>query len=224
MLRSMLSLGAVVSAASSLLMLAPSVPADATPCPGVQVIFARGTSQSDGLGTVGDEFYRDLSSVTGKSVTARGVVYPASMDFFNSVKDGIRDTIAVVNATVSSCPGTSIVLGGYSQGAAVVQYATLPDVPAPMDPAEFPTPLTDAAVSHIKAIVLFGAPRNPLISNLSIAPIPYVADRLRGRDVDMCAEHDPVCTGEISLNREAHEAYITNGMVSAAANRVAGMV
>lgn len=94
-------------------------------CPDVEVVFARGTAEPVGVGRVGQAFVEDLrSSLSGQSVGVYAVNYPASYDFLQSAPQGADEASAHIQATVASCPDTSIVLGGYSQGAAVVDLIT----------------------------------------------------------------------------------------------------
>jgi hypothetical protein len=62
------------------------------------------------------------SLVSGKSVVD-GVEYPASYDFLHAI-DGVNDAAAFIQNMAESCPQTKMVLGGYSQGAAVVDILT----------------------------------------------------------------------------------------------------
>ena len=57
--------------------------------------------------------------VNGKSVAVYGVEYPASDDFLRAI-DGVNDATVVIQNMAAACPQTKMVLGGYSQGAAVV--------------------------------------------------------------------------------------------------------
>ena len=94
--------------------------ATTAPCPDIEVIFARGTHEPAGVGTVGQAFVDALRpQVGGRTVSAYGVTYPASYDFL-AAGDGAFDASARAASMASSCPDTRLVLGGYSQGAAVV--------------------------------------------------------------------------------------------------------
>ena len=89
-------------------------------CPDVHVVFARGTGEPPGIGRVGQAFVDTLRGQIGnRTLTTYGVNYPASYDFAMAF-DGANDASAYIVNYVQSCPTTRIVLGGYSQGAAVV--------------------------------------------------------------------------------------------------------
>ncbi|MGH3961016.1 cutinase family protein, partial [Mycobacterium sp.] len=115
----------------------------AQPCPDVEVVFARGTAEPPGVGGIGQDFVNALSSQVGsKSVGVYPVDYAASSDFGDRVDfartfvDGIRDAGAHIESTAANCPNTRIVLGGYSQGAALAGYVTSAAVPKEV-PAEY---------------------------------------------------------------------------------------
>src|SRR5260370_32224002 len=94
--------------------------ATADPCRDIKVIFARGTNDAPGLGNPGQAFADALSTmVGGRSLTTYAVNYPASYDFLLAA-DGAADATNYISALTQQCPSTRIVLGGYSQGAAVV--------------------------------------------------------------------------------------------------------
>lgn len=52
-------------------------------------------------------------------ITSYGVNYKASKLQLHG-GDGAKDAISHIKSTLSSCPDTKIVLGGYSQGASVI--------------------------------------------------------------------------------------------------------
>ena len=67
--------------AASVLLGAPA-PAHADPCPDVEVVFARGSGEPPGLGSVGGPFVDALRSQIGsKTLGVYPVNYPASTDF-----------------------------------------------------------------------------------------------------------------------------------------------
>jgi cutinase len=108
--------GAAMSAAPHI----PSAAAD--PCPDIEVMFARGTNDPPGPGGVGQAFIDSLrSKVGGRSVGQYAVNYAANMNFLR-VADGVADANGHVMYMVGNCPATRLVLGGYSQGAAVVDF------------------------------------------------------------------------------------------------------
>src|SRR6201982_1938696 len=107
----------------------PSASAAEDSCPAVQVVFARGTNEAPGIGATGQSFVDALNArLPGKTVDVYGVNYPASLNF-GQTADGIVDVTNKIQAIAASCPTTKIVLGGYSQGAAVAGYTSADTVP-----------------------------------------------------------------------------------------------
>ena len=106
-----------------------AAPTYAAPCPDVEVVFARGTFEPPGIGATGQAFIGALGARTaGKSVEVYPVNYPASLDFATAA-DGVIDASNKVQDTAATCPNTKIVIGGYSQGAAVAAYLTEDTIP-----------------------------------------------------------------------------------------------
>ena len=97
-------------------------------CPDVEVVFARGTDEPPGVGRVGQAFIGSLRQKTRKSIGAYGVNYPASKDFL-AAANGANDASNHVQQMANNCPNTKVVLGGYSQGAAVVDIVTAAPLP-----------------------------------------------------------------------------------------------
>src|ERR1700756_5299199 len=94
--------------------------AAAAGCPDVEVVFARGTNDAPGVGPTGQAFIDSLrSKVGGRSVGTYAVNYAATMNFLR-VADGVNDANNHVQYMMGNCPATRLVLGGYSQGAAVM--------------------------------------------------------------------------------------------------------
>lgn len=122
-------------------------------CPDAEVVFARGTGEPPGLGRVGQAFVSSLRQQTNKSIGTYGVNYPANGDFL-AAADGANDASDHIQQMASACRATRLVLGGYSQGAAVIDIVTA----APLPGLGFTQPLPPAADDHIAAIALFGNP------------------------------------------------------------------
>jgi cutinase len=110
----------VVVAPLGALPIAPVPSASAEPCPDVEVAFARGTTEPPSVGGIGQHFVDTLRSRVGaQSLGVYPVNYPATTDFPTAV-DGISDAGHHVESMAASRPRTKMVLGVYSQGAAVM--------------------------------------------------------------------------------------------------------
>ena len=91
--------------------------------------------------------------VGGRSVGAYAVNYPASFDFL-AAAGGANDASAHIQYMVNNCPNTRLVLGGYSQGAAVIDVISAVPIPA----VGFNNPLPPNVPDHVAAIAVFGNP------------------------------------------------------------------
>jgi cutinase len=195
---------------------AVGIPTASAACPAVEVIFARGRLEPTGPGQVGNSFVSALRQKTGKNVNLYAVRYPAD----NQIDVGANDMSARVQSTMSSCPDTRIVLGGYSLGAAVTDVA----LAVPFAFFGFDNPLPAGADQHIAAVALFGN------GSAWAGPIGAFNPNYRERTVEMCHGADPVCnpanpdTWEENWTDHAAKAYIDAGMVSEAADFAAGRV
>jgi cutinase len=187
------------------------------------VVFARGTYEPPGLGGIGQEFVDAVrAKAGGKSVEVYPVNYPASIDFPTAV-DGIRDATARVRATAADCPNTKIVLGGFSQGAAVMGYVTSAAVPdgIPNGVTNIPEVMPPEVADNVAAVALFGRPGNQFMSMIGAPPVvigPLYADKT----IDLCVPNDPICAGE--GDGANHNLYGSNGMVDQAADFAAGRI
>jgi cutinase len=163
-------------------------PASAAPCPDVEVTFARATTEPPGVGVVGQEFIDSLrSQVGGKSIAVYPVNYPASDDFAPSVNAGTSDANAHVQSMIANCPNTKIVLGGYSQGALVIDQITIAQAPV----AGFvPETLSADQADHVAALALFGNPSDRYLG----ASVSTVSPWYGAKAIDLCAPGDPVCS------------------------------
>jgi cutinase len=186
--------------------------ASADDCPDVEVVFARGTNDAPGLGNVGDAFVGALrNKVGGRSVGAYAVNYPANFDFL-AAADGANDASARIQFMVDNCPNTRLVLGGYSQGAAVIDVISA----IPMPVLGFNNPLPPNVPDHVAAIAAFGNPSAKLGLPLTTSPV------WGGRAIDLCNGNDPICQTD-GESVAAHRAY-PGGPTNQAANFVAGLL
>jgi cutinase len=184
---------------------APALPsAAAQPCPDVQVVFARGTGEPPGVGPTGQAFIDNLRSRVGaKSIDVYPVNYPASNDWDTGL-DGIRDAGAHIHSMAHDCPNTSMVLGGYSQGAAVMGFVTSNAVPDGVDPATVPKPMSPDIANHVSSVVLFGMPNVRAMNFLGEPPV-VIGPLYQDKTIKVCAREDPVCSD--GMNFAAHNTY-----------------
>ncbi|HZC94214.1 MAG TPA: cutinase family protein [Mycobacterium sp.] len=223
---------AVVSAAAAVIAVlagsfaaSPSANAADDSCPAVQVVFARGTNEAPGVGATGQAFVDALNArLPGKTVDVYAVNYPASLDFGRAV-DGIVDASTKIASTVATCPTTKIVLGGYSQGAAVAGYTTTDAVPAGFAlPPGLTGPMSPAIASHVAAVVLFGTPDSWFLGLVDHdAPPITIGQPYAAKTLQLCAAGDPVCAPG-GLDRSAHSSYKSNGMADQAADFAASQL
>jgi cutinase len=212
--------GAAIAATSGLLVSVlptAAVPfASAQGCPDTEVVFARGTGEDPGVGPTGQAFVDSLRGrLGGKSMDVYPVNYPAS-DQWSTGLDGIRDAGSHIVNEAHVCPNTQMVLGGYSQGAAVMGFVTSPavpdSIPADVDPASLPKPLDPAVANHVAAVVLFGSP-NVRAMNLLGQPQVVIGPLYQAKTIKVCAVEDPVCSD--GMNFAAHDSYVDDGSVIA---------
>jgi cutinase len=191
---------ATLGALSSVPIGLPS--ATAAPCPDVEVVFARGTNEPPGVGGVGQAFVDSLrSQVPGRSVGVYAVNYPATDSFVSSSLAGAGDVRAHVESMAANCPNTRMVLGGYSQGAGVIDMST--------------DSMPPQVANHVAAVALFGNPESTFARTLGGGRLPTISPLYRPKTVDMCVPNDPICSE--GRNPGAHTAYVQTGMTSQAA-------
>ncbi|SPM41708.1 serine esterase cutinase, partial [Mycobacterium numidiamassiliense] len=217
-------LAAAMAATSAALLSASTLiaPASAAPCPDVEVTFARGTEEAPGVGGVGQAFIDALrSQVGGRSVGVYASNYPAGDDFAPSSSAGAVDAHAHVRSMVANCPNTKLVLGGYSQGAMVIDLTTIAQAPIA---GLIPDILTADEAAHVAALATFGNPSDRYLG----APISVVSPWYGAKAIDLCAPGDPVCTPggtwalptHDELFSPVHLSYLESGMPSQAATFV----
>ncbi len=214
---------------------APSgFPASAQGCPDIEVLFARGTNDPPGIGGVGQGFVDSLRSKVGdRSVGVYPINYAATMNFLRA-SEGAADANNHAQFMAANCPNTKLVLGGFSQGAAVIDLMlgvapTIGAIPgvgaipglnaiAGVDLGSLTRPLPPAAADRVAAVAVFG---NPL--GRVMGPLNVLAPGYGSRTIDLCNPNDPICDkGDLS-SRAPHHQYVP-GMTDQAASFVAGLV
>jgi cutinase len=215
------AIASALGCVATLLALAP--PALSAPCSDVEVVFARGTGEPGGVGTVGQQFIDDLRpQLGGRTLSSYGVAYPADYDFLNAAS-GADDAAAHIQSVVSECPSTKIVLGGYSQGAAVVDMlANIPPLGNKIGGLQDRAhgigeglPLSADLIPSVAAVAVFGNPSAKF-------SIPVTNSAFGGRAIDLCKDGDPICSR--GRNPFAHSDYSSSGMTQQSANFVAGLL
>ena len=175
------------------------------------MVFARGTNEDPGLGRIGNAFVNSLrGKVGGRSVGTYAVNYPASYDFLAAAA-GANDASGHIQWMIANCPATRLVLGGYSQGAAVIDVIAAVPVPA----IGFNAPLPPNTPEHVAALAVFGNPSAKVGLPLTVSPV------WGPRSIDLCNPGDPVCTSGEDV--AAHRAY-DGGPADQAASFVAGLL
>jgi cutinase len=179
---------AALLAAGALLVASSAVPASipaaiADDCPDAQVIFARGTDEPPGIGRVGQAFVDSLRQDTGKNIGVYAVNYKASL-FQLHGGDGANDAINHIKSMADKCPNTPLVLGGYSQGASVIDIVT----GVPVGGVSWGSPLPAQYANNVAAVVTFGN-----VADRSGGTITTQSPLFGSRAIDMCNPSDPIC-------------------------------
>ena len=128
-----------------------------------------------------------------------------------------------IQYTAANCPDTTLVLGGYSLGAAVADIV----LGAPTKMFGYNNPLPPAMSDRIAAVALFGNGTIPFFG-----PISEISPTYGGKTIDLCTATDPICSGNLNPDDiigdfvgkwSAHQqpAYIDSGLVDEAAAFVA---
>jgi hypothetical protein len=206
------------AAAGLATVIAPLPSASAQPCPDVEVVFARGTTEEPGLGPTGQAFVDALRARVGaKSMDVYPVDYPATTDFPTALI-GIRDASTKIQSMAANCPNTNIVLGGFSQGAAVAGFVTANVIPDGA-PEGVPNPMPQDVAGRVAAVALFGKPNDRFMRAIN-QPDVEVGPAYAAKAIELCVPDDFVCSSGRDFN--AHMQYVETGMVDQAATFAAG--
>ena len=103
-------------------------------------------------------------------------------------------------------------LGGHSQGAAVIDIVTAAPVPG----LGFHQPLPADVADHVAAVALFGNP-----SGRAGALMSALTPQFDGKTIDLCNQGDPICSA--GNQWKAHLGYVP-GLTNQAASFVAGRI
>lgn len=215
---------AALSAAALLLgagvpVLAPIPAASAADCADAEVIFARGTDEPAGLGRVGSAFVDSLrKQAAGLDIASYAVDYKASKLQLHG-GDGADDAISHIKSTVAACPDTKIVLGGYSQGASVINIVA----GVPMGGITWGNALPPQYADNIAAVATFGN-----VADRTGGSLPSQSALLGAKAIDFCNPEDPICHAgpgnEWSGHTEGYvPSYTTQAAAFAAAKLLAGL-
>ncbi|KAJ4387622.1 hypothetical protein N0V93_008219 [Gnomoniopsis smithogilvyi] len=169
-------------------------------CGDVTLIFARGTSEAGNVGSlVGPEFYSALQTALGSTSS----IFQGVNDYSATIVEylgggsttGAANMASLVTQAFSQCPGTQVVMSGYSQGAQVT-HLTAADLPA-------------ATMQQVSAVVTFGDPDSTTpVANIDASKVLVI-----------CHDGDDICQfGTLVLPQ--HLTYAENA--TAAANWVVG--
>jgi len=160
------------------------------------------------------------------------VNYAATFNFLRAA-EGATDANNHAQFMATNCPNTKLVLGGFSQGAAVVDLmlgvapnvaamagvSAIPDLNVPgLNLNALAAPMPPDAANKVAAVAVFG---NPL--GRVMGPLNVLSPAFGARTIDLCNANDPICDkGDLS-NRAPHHEYVP-GMTDQAATFVAGLV
>lgn len=196
----------------------PTPAASADPCSDVEVVFARGTGEPPGIGRVGQALVDQLGPrIAPRSLGVYAVNYPAGLNFLTTA-DGANDAAGHIAWLADQCPGTQVVLGGFSQGAAAVSMlAGVPPIGDRIGTIGSAPALPPPSADRVAAVAVFGNPGNRFGTPLSSA------GQFAGRAIDLCSPGDPICV-EGGRLRAAHSAYELPPYPDQAAGFIAGRV
>ncbi|KAK4191093.1 cutinase-domain-containing protein [Podospora australis] len=153
-------------------------------CKDIIMLFARGSTEIGNMGTVcGPPTANGLKDVFGRdAVAVEGIKYEAllSTNFLPGGADllGIREMKRLIAKATTQCPNSKLVVGGYSQGAALTHRA-VEDLP-------------QAQKDKIVAAFTFGDTKNQQ-DNGQIPNFP------REKTIIICNVGDLVCSGTLTI-------------------------
>jgi hypothetical protein len=115
-----------------------------------------------------------------------------------------------------------MVLGGFSQGAAVMGFVTANVVPDGVSAADVPAPMPPDVANHVAAVALFGKPSTRFMHAINDPPVTVGPEYL-AKTIDLCVDNDLVCDSHGS-SFSAHNEYEEAGLVDQGATFVASQL
>ena len=169
------------------------------------------------MGAVGDALFAALQPALGsRTVEAYPVNYPASYNFLTT-GDAANDARDHIAQMTDQCPGTRLVLGGFSQGAAAMSMlAGVPPLGNTIGNFGSAPALDPGLAGKVAAVAVFGNPGNRFNTPLSSTGL------FSGRAIDLCSPGDPICVVG-GRDRDAHHDYDTPPYPGQAAGFIAGL-
>ncbi len=217
------SLSAAAVLAAGVVLIAPSavsrsIPsASADDCPDVEVTFARGTDEPTGVGRVGQALVDSLRQQTGMNIGVYAVNYKASLLQLHT-DDGSKDAVSHIKSMADKCPNTPQVLGGYSQGASLMDIVTGDSVGGLLRGTALPAQYA----SMVAAVVTFGN-----VADRTGQPISTQSPLFGSRAMDLCNPSDPICHAgpgnEWSGHTEGYVPYYTDQAASFVVAKLLGV-
>jgi len=196
---------------AAVLLVTPSAApvASATDCSDAEVVFARGTDEPPGMGRVGDALVDSLrKQAPGLNIGTYAVNYKAGKLQLHG-GDGAKDAISHIKSTVSSCPNTKIVLGGYSQGASIVDIVA----GIPVAGIKWGSAITPELANSVAAVATFGD-----VADRAGGSLPSQSALFGSKAIDLCNPNDPICHAGPGNDWSGHtEGYIPVYTTQAAA-------
>jgi cutinase len=208
--------GAAALLVAGVLLIAPSTVRSTIPsahadnCPDVAVTFARGTDEPAGLGRVGQALVDSLRQASGKNIDAYGVNYRATLLQIHG-GDGAKDAINHIKSMADKCPNTPQVLGGYSQGASVVDIVSGVSIAG----IGWGSSLPPEYAKNVIAVTTFGN-----VADRSGGPISQQSQMFAAKAIDYCNPEDPICHAGAGNEWKGH----TDGYVPVYTSQAASFV
>ncbi|KIH92224.1 acetyl xylan esterase (Axe1) [Sporothrix brasiliensis 5110] len=187
-------------------------------CPQLHVIAARETTAPPGFGSASTLVDLILKAFPG--ATSEAIVYPAAgnsnRNYSLSVTAGVLAVLAQVTQFAAQCPGTVLVMHGYSQGAQILDNAFCggPDG----DSLLATPPLIQTAIGkNVAAIIMMGNPRhvaglpynvgNATAPGFAARPVGFQCPLYQARIQSYCDSPDPFCAN--GTDAAFHQGYGT---------------